>query len=685
MQVFERLDSYLRMHRERLGPSRPGCAPELASHSRQMRAKLVPTTCPDAFLHGVSVVSSRASMAAAAEQQHVVDTRDALLHSQNRIRVLEDELAHITAQTPVEFAISSTFKLDATQTMEHVVLGISTATPTTQWLCDSQGATHVFHFMLSSSDGVALSAGLFSACPQRGRAAKLVIPAPILRQWEQRLQRVPTSSEMPSLYRPLTGRRSFIIQHCQLDGLGGTASTQLGGARLASAPPQHAHNATTRTRAEAVPAPQLPSKWKAWLPTFFGRRLSMHSTQRPEVSLKRSRGGGSSSSSRLSSATQPVPSRYLPALPSGRLPLRVCVRVEAFNAHFPDLLRTANFSLLEGGKGKPRLGQALGCSRMAVLAANVQPPIGCVDIAPMLEPGAAGAPLPATSSTAAGPVDAQVGVFDTFGLMPPPTSVSSTSPGDRAWSPRWVRVVGDSVTRGLMATNAIATALCLPKGVLRLVDAAPLSARKPAGPKWELSCNMLPRDPDQRWCISYEPYYDLPAAEYTTPAPAGRLIAGVGNATGGGNAIGRTLTYLSLGSHSKNLIGADRAAEARFFRWFDALLRSDVEPGSRVVLALETPRANYAAPGVFKGLGTDCLLSNMRIGLRNRAASRAFARACERRRHARCAVLDLFSSLLPYIFDNATFKHGDPVHPRPDRQAAWFLPPARRAFDEVRS
>ena len=148
-------------------------------------------------------------------------------------------------------------------------------------------------------------------------------------------------------------------------------------------------------------------------------------------------------------------------------------------------------------------------------------------------------------------------------------------------------------------------------------------------------------------------------------------------------ALGRTLTYLSLGSHTRNLIGADAAAEGRFFRTFDDLLRRHVEPGSRAVLALETPRANYAAPGAFKGLGTDCLLTNMRIGLRNRAASRAFARACEVNAHVRCAVVDLFASLLPYVFDNATFRHGDPIHPKPDRQAAWFVAPARQAFDEV--
>lgn len=625
-----------------------------------------------------------------SEAQHFDESlSSALLHAQNRIRVLEDEIAHAheLKRTSVEASVSSTFKLEARHTAAHdVELRIRTASLVTQWLCDSSLATHIFHFLLTTADGSALSAGLLSACPRRDSEVTFSIPASVLSQWQEHVDAARgASSDTLKLYRPLAGRRTFIVPRCYIASSGSVTTGPSGSGKHGggnSGNVKRARNAPTHgAKRRAAPSPVMPYLRKRFYDAF-GRRLD---TQRPWY-------GQRSSSSSLSSSSRlppPVPSRYLPPLPAGRLPLRVCARVEAFNVYWPDLQRTANFSLLGSSDGKPRLGRAHGCSRISIIAANMQPPIGCFDIG-AVPAAAAHKKSDATRMLFRPARAAQNGVFGEVAIAPPAARVISSSKtqnghgrGRSAWSPAWVRVIGDSVTRGLLATNAMATAMCLPEGIMRLVDYGPIDPRRPKGPKWELSCNKQPRETKDRWCISYEPHYDLPAADYRTPEPAERLVAGVGNATSASVGL-RTLTYLSLGSHSKNLIGSDATAEARFFRWFDAFLRRQVELGSRVVLALETPRANYAAPSAFKGLGTDCLLSNMRIALRNRAAARAFTRACEGRgAGARCAVLDLFASVLPYVFDNATFKRGDPVHPRADRQAAWFLAPARQAFDDV--
>ena len=59
-----------------------------------------------------------------SEAQHFDESlSSALLHAQNRIRVLEDEIAHAheLKRTSVEASVSSTFKLEARHTAAHDV------------------------------------------------------------------------------------------------------------------------------------------------------------------------------------------------------------------------------------------------------------------------------------------------------------------------------------------------------------------------------------------------------------------------------------------------------------------------------------------------------------------------------------------------------------------------------------
>ena len=225
--------------------------------------------------------------------------------------------------------------------------------------------------------------------------------------------------------------------------------------------------------------------------------------------------------------------------------------------------------------------------------------------------------------------------------------------------------IGDSVTRGLLATNAMATAMCLPEGIMRLVDYGPIDPRRPKGPKWELSCNKQPRETKDRWCISYEPHYDLPAADYRTPEPAERLVAGVGNATGASVGL-RTLTYLSWLAFQESQDPTPRGGASSAGSFF--------APSSwgRASCWHSRRRAPTPAPSAFKA---SWIAANMRIALRNRAAARAFTRACEGRGAGALRRPGSVCLRPPYVFDNATFARR-PQHPRTDK--AWFLAPAAR-------
>ena len=156
------------------------------------------------------------------------------------------------------------------------------------------------------------------------------------------------------------------------------------------------------------------------------------------------------------------------------------------------------------------------------------------------------------------------------------------------------------------------------------------------------------------------------------------------------------LVYLAMGSHAEG-VGGDGAAEARYRLGFERFLRHPSLAGAKLLLALETARGLAAADGgetptapivaptiapvtgpVTAGQSSPsvrpsetpasswptltsrsprraCLLSNLRIELRGRAATRALRAACPD--SGRCRIVDLFQATLPHLFEPSARKH----------------------------
>jgi len=367
--------------------------------------------------------------------------------------------------------------------------------------------------------------------------------------------------------------------------------------------------------------------------------------------------------------------------------LRLCARLETFNVHTDDLWSSVNVT------------SRTGCRRLSLVAARAQPllPPGCISLGlppraadraqrpirhnPLAERAGPFAELQPASREGRGRTETEIARavarlrLSRFSQPPPLDSSRLLDRMHRAaWQPVWTRLVGDSVLRRLRhhLTNIALSAMDGGNKERRLDYTGLMNPNKPNGNRWSLTCV---EQAAISFCVSYETWFDMPDPTLTLPDPPASLLAAVTNLTRGQHSK-RTLSYLSLGSHSKNMFGGDETAVRRYAHGFESFL-SRQEVDSRVLLAFETPRANYATPGKFRSIGLDCQASNYRIRLRNLASADGFARSCEKQQHVRCGVLDLFDPVLPFVFDDDMFKVGDPIHFRKEQ---WAPPRILEAF-----
>lgn len=603
----------------------------------------------------------------------LASARDELLHSRNRIKVLEDELTRRAAQEELQAGVARVFKLSSSWSAGEaraVQLSIEAQEPATEWLCSSASVAHVFQILLSTADGIPLSAALLAGCPRSGAPVRFSLSAATVHAWEQHAL---TSEEE-------LGAREY-------------NTNELAQAKLAAAAAAQSRDASILTRLRRA------------FSSMGGRRLG---------------------------ATTGDDDGRLRARHAAHLPLSVCVRVEAFNSDADDMARTGDLrkylAIRNPADLNPARGIALGCSRFTVLAARQQPVVGCFNVSsggraadPAAAPAHGGHGRPREFNAGANSVGDRTGRTDrtdrdldgnntsSSSVLLPPREDGAISPPK--WRPAWVRVLGDSVTHGALRAGALQAALrrAYPPhdaaggaSEWLAVTSEALNPLKPTGQRWELICEHAPADPasgkKRTWrldpphalCVSYEPWYDGPSPSLNVPGPPPRLETFVRNATAGRHLHDGRLTYLSLGSHGK-ILGGDAEAERRLAVGMRAMLQAQQDavgaatgstrpPPPRVVLALETARANYATPAKFAGSSPasafGCQLSNMRVHYRNVATRRAFTTACTAQ-SARCAVLDLFAASLPLIFDAEMFKEGDPIHPR---DYSFVVRPAAEAF-----
>lgn len=241
--------------------------------------------------------------------------------------------------------------------------------------------------------------------------------------------------------------------------------------------------------------------------------------------------------------------------------------------------------------------------------------------------------------------------------------------------PRWVHIVGDSVTWGTY--KEVLRALAGPSATLAQQYGRSLPARieligyrnsRAGPPKWNVHCVKSShgrglREARFTRCSSYENWYDhgddMGFSLPPTPTQVSSLVA---NATGS-YAESPPVVCFSLGSHSEH-IGADELAARRYANSFERLV-GGTPRDTKLVLALTTALGGGGPPAKFRSFGL-CHATNLRVLRRNEAATQAFLDACVA--HGRgvpslCAVLDLFSPTLPWIFEPAVYASQDPVHP----------------------
>ena len=255
----------------------------------------------------------------------LASARDELLHTRNRIKVLEDELTRRAAQEELQAGVARVFKLSSSWSAGEaraVQLSIEAQEPATEWLCSSASVAHVFQILLSTADGIPLSAALLAGCPRSGAPVRFSLSAATVHAWEQHAL---TSEEE-------LGTREY-------------NTNELAQAKLAAAAAAQSRDASILTRLRRA------------FSSMGGRRLG---------------------------ATTGDDDGRLRAQHAAHLPLSVCVRVEAFNSDADDMARTGDLrkylAIRNPADLNPARGIALGCRRFTVLAARQQPVVGCFNV-----------------------------------------------------------------------------------------------------------------------------------------------------------------------------------------------------------------------------------------------------------------------------------------------------------------
>ena len=358
------------------------------------------------------------------------------------------------------------------------------------------------------------------------------------------------------------------------------------------------------------------------------------------------------------------------ALETGETTLCATVRVEALNVPLDDVWR----SFPPKSKGSDNLH---GCRRLSFTGVLSQPPLepGCLNLTV-----AGGASL-RSDCPAATTLSAAKAAAAHRDLLPPPLRPSPQKwigrpSGDRAAAvlmahqkcsrfahttrqghrPRWLRVIGDSVTYSLrqMIQDAFferhATSS---NGLLKGV-----SVRSKAGPEK----SSVARSTNSRYWTTWEAWYDngcdthlgcgdvalIPSIKMSLPEQFHANLS----------AAGPPLIVLSLGAHASNLGSDDGRLEERYRKMLSTFWKAQ-PPGSELILLNEAARG-MGVPSRFSSAGGACMATNLRCQERGIAAEAALRSVCPDQE--RCRVVDLFSATLPHIFDKMVYNQGDSIH-----------------------
>ena len=357
------------------------------------------------------------------------------------------------------------------------------------------------------------------------------------------------------------------------------------------------------------------------------------------------------------------------ALETGETTLCATVRVEALNVPLDDVWR----SFPPKSKGSDNLH---GCRRLSFTGVLSQPPLepGCLN-----RTVAGGASL-RSDCPAATTLSAAKAAAAHRDLLPPPLRPSPQKwigrpSGDRAAAvlmahqkcsrfahttrqghrPRWLRVIGDSITYSLrqMIQDAFferhaTSSNRLLKGV---------SVRSKAGP----AKSSVARSTNSKHWTTWEVWFDtgcdahlgcdvdfIPSIKRSVPEQFHANLS----------AAGPPLIVLSLGAHASNLGSDDGRLEERYRKMLSTFWKAQ-PPGSELILLNEAARG-MGVPSRFSSAGGACMATNLRCQERGIAAEAALRSVCPD--PERCRVVDLFSATLPHIFDKMVYSQGDPIH-----------------------